>query len=132
FESHDRIGWIVIRDAVAVVLQAGLLPLEERQLAFAGCKETFLALRSVGEGGSLAFNLLLDNSKIISSHDDFCEECLEQNFLCPRSTVTATPFTPSPTENHVYPASHQRLFSCGSCHQCQRRWFSLNEQHLRH
>src|SRR5262245_48697224 len=39
FESRDRIGWIVIRDAVAVVVQAGLLALEERQPAFAGGKE---------------------------------------------------------------------------------------------
>src|SRR6266540_2929445 len=41
FESRDRIGWIVIRDAVAVVIQAGLLVLKERQPAFAGGKEAF-------------------------------------------------------------------------------------------
>jgi len=35
-ESRDRIGWIVIRDAVAVVMQAGFLALKERQPAFAG------------------------------------------------------------------------------------------------
>src|SRR6266516_135404 len=39
FESRDRIGWIVIRDAVAVVIQAGLFAMEERQPAFAGGKE---------------------------------------------------------------------------------------------
>jgi hypothetical protein len=41
FEFRNRIGWIVIRDAVAVVIQAGLLALEERQPAFAGGKEAF-------------------------------------------------------------------------------------------
>ena len=41
FESGDRIGWIVIRDAVAVVIQARLLALKERQPAFAGGKEAF-------------------------------------------------------------------------------------------
>jgi hypothetical protein len=41
FESGDRIGWIVIRDAVAVVIQAGLLALKERQPAFAGSKKAF-------------------------------------------------------------------------------------------
>src|SRR5205809_8057954 len=45
FESRDRIGWIVIRDAVAVVIQARLLALEECQPAFAGSKEAFLSLR---------------------------------------------------------------------------------------
>src|SRR5215471_12014556 len=35
FESRDRIGWIVIRDAVAVVIQTRLLALEERQPPFA-------------------------------------------------------------------------------------------------
>ena len=45
FESRDRIGWIVIRDAVAIVIQAGLLALEERQPAFAGGKEAFLSRR---------------------------------------------------------------------------------------
>ena len=45
FESRDRIGWIVIRDAVAVVIQAGLLALKERQPAFAGGKEAFLSRR---------------------------------------------------------------------------------------
>ena len=39
FESRDRIGWIVIRDAVAIVIQAGLLALKERQPAFAGGKK---------------------------------------------------------------------------------------------
>src|SRR5215211_890001 len=45
FESRDRIGWIIIRDAVAVVIQTGLLALEERQPAFAGGKETYLSRR---------------------------------------------------------------------------------------
>ena len=45
FESRDRVGWIVIRDAVAVVIQAGLLALEERQPAFAGGKEAFSSRR---------------------------------------------------------------------------------------
>ena len=45
FESRDRIGWIVIRDAVAIVIQAGLFALKERQPAFAGGKEAFLSLR---------------------------------------------------------------------------------------
>jgi hypothetical protein len=45
FEPRDRIGWIVIRDTVAVVIQAGLLILEERQPAFAGGKKTFSSRR---------------------------------------------------------------------------------------
>src|SRR6266496_2978504 len=45
FESRDRIGGFVIRDAVAVVIQAGLLAMEERQPAFAGGKEAFLPSR---------------------------------------------------------------------------------------
>ena len=44
-ESRDRIGWIVILDAVAVVMQARLLALEERQPAFAGSEEAFFARR---------------------------------------------------------------------------------------
>jgi hypothetical protein len=46
FESRDRIGGIVIRDAVAVVMQARLLALEERQPAFTGREEAFLPRRS--------------------------------------------------------------------------------------
>src|SRR4029453_14969221 len=45
FKSRDRIGGIVIRDAVAVVMQAGLLALEERQPAFARGKEAFFSPR---------------------------------------------------------------------------------------
>jgi hypothetical protein len=45
FESRDSIGWIVIRDAVAVVMQAGLLALEERQPASAGGEEAFFSPR---------------------------------------------------------------------------------------
>ena len=45
FESRDRIGWIIIRDAVAVVMQAGFLALKERQPASAGGKEAFLSPR---------------------------------------------------------------------------------------
>ena len=45
FESRDRIGWIVIRDAVTVVIQARLLALEERQPAFARGKEAFSSRR---------------------------------------------------------------------------------------
>src|SRR4029450_7704594 len=45
FESRDRIGWVVIRDAVAVVMQAGLLALGGRQPASAGGKEAFLSPR---------------------------------------------------------------------------------------
>ena len=59
FESRDRIGWIVIRYAVAVVIQAGLLALEERQPAFARGKEAFLSLRF--------------QAKVFLDH--FCERC---------------------------------------------------------
>jgi hypothetical protein len=45
FESRDRVGWIVIRDAVAVVIQAGLLALEKGQPTFAGGKEAFSSRR---------------------------------------------------------------------------------------
>jgi hypothetical protein len=45
FESRDRIGWIVIRDAIAVVIQAGLRAVEERQPAFAGGEESFFSCR---------------------------------------------------------------------------------------
>ena len=42
FESRNRIGWIVIRDAVAVVIQARLVAMKERQPPFAGGKKAFL------------------------------------------------------------------------------------------
>jgi hypothetical protein len=45
FESRDRIGWIVIRDAVAVVIQAGFLALEKRKPALAGGEEAFSSSR---------------------------------------------------------------------------------------
>ena len=45
FESRDRIGGIVIRDAVAVMVQTGFLALEQREPAFAGGEEAFFSRR---------------------------------------------------------------------------------------
>jgi hypothetical protein len=45
FESRDRIGGIVIRDAVAVMVQTGFLALEQRQPTFAGGEEAFFSRR---------------------------------------------------------------------------------------
>jgi hypothetical protein len=41
FESRDRIGWIVICDAVAVVMQAGLLALEALRKRAISTEEPF-------------------------------------------------------------------------------------------
>jgi hypothetical protein len=45
FESRDRIGGIVIRDAVAVMVQTGFLALEQRQPTFAGGEKAFSSRR---------------------------------------------------------------------------------------